>query len=96
MENLLKGNVLVWRKVATNGLMLLLAGAIAAGIAWYVYPVNPTLVWILLFLCWGCYRLHLRAKSLFEAQEERRKNAEKISEERRTHGTTGQTHSPTL
>jgi hypothetical protein len=35
------------------------------GLGLYVYPTRPVLVWALLGLCWGCYRLSLRAQALF-------------------------------
>jgi hypothetical protein len=53
-----------------------LAGLIAAtvaavGLGIYVYPAQPTLVWCLLFLCWACYRLRMRALALFGAKPHR-------------------------
>jgi len=50
------------------GKALLLAALLApaaAGLGLYVYPHRPVLVWLLLGLCWACYRLRLRALALF-------------------------------
>ncbi len=40
---------------------------ISLGLAFYVYPTHPVLVWVLLGLCWACFRLGLRAQKLFRA-----------------------------
>ena len=45
----------------------LLLTAVSLGL--YVYPARPILVWALLGLCWGCYRLSLRAQALFGERE---------------------------
>jgi len=37
----------------------------AVGLGLYVFPQRPYLAWCLLFLCWACYRLRLRALRLF-------------------------------
>jgi hypothetical protein len=37
-------------------------------LAVYVYPTHPVLVWVLLGLCWACFRLGLRAQKLFQKQ----------------------------
>jgi hypothetical protein len=37
----------------------------AIGFGHYVYPERPVLVWSLLFVCWACYRLRMRAVALF-------------------------------
>ena len=57
-----KGNHQMMLRKAVFLAALLLA---AAGMGLYVYPTRPTLVWALLGLCWGCYRLTLRAQALF-------------------------------
>ena len=56
------------RRVFFVLLGLLAATAAAVGLGIYVYPVSPTLVWCLLFLCWACYRLRMRAVALFGAR----------------------------
>lgn len=38
----------------------------AVGVGLYVYPGHPVLVWGMLALFWGCYRLSLRARMLFD------------------------------
>ena len=53
------------KKVLSFAALLLAAGVIAGGFGMYVYPARPTVVWTLLFVCWACYRLHLRAVCLF-------------------------------
>jgi hypothetical protein len=39
-------------------------------LAFYVYPTHPVLVWVLLGLCWACFRLGLRAQRLFRKQKQ--------------------------
>lgn len=39
--------------------------AATVGLGLYVFPERPSLAWGLLFLCWACYRLRLRALRLF-------------------------------
>lgn len=41
----------------------------AVGLGLYVFPERPYLAWGLLFLCWACFRLRLRAVRLFGKQE---------------------------
>jgi hypothetical protein len=48
-----------------NLLFLCFCVIVAAGIGFYVFPTHAYLVWGLLFLCWACFRLKLRADSLF-------------------------------
>lgn len=49
-----------------SGVVFLAAAALAAvGMGMYVYPACPALVWMLLFVCWACYRLRLRAVAQF-------------------------------
>lgn len=48
-----------------NLLFLCVCVVIATGIGLYVYQSHPYLVWGLLFLCWLCFRLKLRADTLF-------------------------------
>ena len=43
------------------------AGIAALGLGLFVYPVYPALVWTLLFLCWACYRLRMRAVAQFSS-----------------------------
>ena len=38
----------------------------AIGLGLYVFPTNQYIAWGLLFLCWLCFRLSLRAKALFD------------------------------
>jgi hypothetical protein len=52
---------------------LVAAAVVAVGLGVYVYPVSPTLVWCLLFLCWACYRLRMRAVALFGSKGPRTK-----------------------
>jgi len=52
---------------------LVAAAVVAVGLGVYVYPVSPTLVWCLLFLCWACYRLRMRAVALFGSKTRRTK-----------------------
>jgi|GEM_PF-2692486 hypothetical protein len=37
----------------------------AVGLGLYVFPEQPWIGWALLFFCWGCYRLKMRADRLF-------------------------------
>ncbi len=39
--------------------------AAAVGLGLFVFPERPYLAWGLLFFCWACYRLRLRALRLF-------------------------------
>lgn len=48
-----------------NLLFLCFCAAVAAGIGLYVYHTHTYLVWGLLFLCWLCFRLKMRADNLF-------------------------------
>ncbi len=48
-----------------NLLFLCFCVAVAVGIGLYVYHTHPYVVWGLLFLCWACFRLKLRADTLF-------------------------------
>ena len=50
-----------------NG-MVFLACLLLAAVCGYVYHINAYAVWGLLALCWICYRLKLRAKTLFGAR----------------------------
>lgn len=58
------GVYLVFKKAMKYSVLGLLALAIAVGIG-YLYTIQAALVWGLLFLCWACYRLRLRAIALF-------------------------------
>ena len=49
-----------------NLLFLCLCVALIAITGLYVYPAQAAVVWGLLFLCWICYRLKLRARNIFE------------------------------
>lgn len=64
-QRLNRERVLALRKVMTIASGLVAASLIVWAIWAYVYPSNPWIVWGLLFLCWVCYRLHLRAQALF-------------------------------
>lgn len=48
-----------------NLLLLCFCVIVSVGIGLYVYDTHPYLVWGLLFLCWLCFRLKMRADSLF-------------------------------
>jgi hypothetical protein len=61
------------RRVFFVLLGLIVAAIAAIGLGIYVYPVSPTLVWCLLFLCWACYRLRMRAVALFSDRSNRSK-----------------------
>ena len=61
------------RRVLFVLLGLVAATVVAVGLGVYVYPVSPTLVWCLLFLCWVCYRLRMRAVALFGTKGSRTK-----------------------
>ena len=50
-------------------LWIVLLSLIATAIGLYIYPTTPAVVWILLALCWVCYRLSLRAEALFGKRE---------------------------
>ena len=54
-------------------ILLPTAGLAAAsvGLGLYVYPTRPALVWALLVVCWGCYRLSLRARARFGTRDNR-------------------------
>ena len=41
------------------------AAVVACGMGLVVYPAYPALVWALLFVCWACYRLKMRAVAQF-------------------------------
>jgi hypothetical protein len=45
------------------GTVFLALVALALGL--YVFPAQPWLAWGLLFLCWACFRLSLRAQRIF-------------------------------
>lgn len=47
-----------------NVLVLVFCAVAAIGIG-SIYQSHAYLVWGLLFLCWACYRIKLRAESLF-------------------------------
>ncbi len=49
-------------------LLVVFCAVTATGIGFYVYQTHAYLVWGLLFLCWACYRLTLRANHLFGTQ----------------------------
>ncbi|MES2460758.1 MAG: hypothetical protein V4671_09245 [Armatimonadota bacterium] len=51
-----------------KALLALVFLGISVGLAFYVYPTHPVLVWVLLGLCWACFRLGLRAQKLFRSQ----------------------------
>ncbi|GAB4453862.1 MAG: hypothetical protein OHK0029_07510 [Armatimonadaceae bacterium] len=70
-------------KIARNVVPVVLAALVALVFVVYVYPISPLAVWALLFLCWGCYRLHLRARALFDASSARPAAARTV--ERREH-----------
>jgi hypothetical protein len=74
-----RSRILVLRKVLTIAFWLIAASPIALGIGIYVYPANPWIAWGLLFLCWVCYRLHLRAQALFGP---RQRGGERASQSR--------------
>jgi uncharacterized membrane protein len=65
------GEVLVLGKVMKFSMLSVLAVAVAVGIG-YLYTIQAALVWGLLFLCWACYRLRLRAVALFGPRDIRR------------------------
>ena len=46
---------------------------LAAATGLYVYPARPALVWLLLGVCWLCYRLSLRAEALFGKRAPKRR-----------------------
>ena len=46
-------------------LFFVAAAVIACGLGLMVYPAYPALVWVLLFVCWACYRLKMRAAAQF-------------------------------
>jgi hypothetical protein len=48
-----------------NALFIFFCIIVAVLYAVFIYPVYPTLVWGLLLLCLGCYRLMLRAEKMF-------------------------------
>lgn len=54
----------------TFGTMLLALFAIFTSIAFglYVYPGQPSVIWGLLAFLWVCYRLRMRAVTLFTRQ----------------------------
>ena len=51
----------MWKMIA--GTLLLIAAAVGLGL--YVFPERPWIGWALLFFCWACYRLKMRADRLF-------------------------------
>ncbi len=53
-------------------LMFAVIAAVALGYGIYVYPQYPALVWVMLFVCWACYRLGLRAHEIGVNREQRR------------------------
>lgn len=55
-----------------NLLFLCFCVIVVAGVGFYVYHSHAYLVWGLLFLCWVCYRLKLRADNLFAGRSAER------------------------
>lgn len=58
--------------MAKKVFLLIIAAALGAVImttSIYVYHINPVVVWTLLFVCWACYRLKMRADTLFSKQQ---------------------------
>lgn len=55
------------QKAMKFSVLTIIAVAIAVGIG-YLYTIQAALVWGLLFLCWACYRLRMRALALFGPQ----------------------------
>jgi hypothetical protein len=54
------------------GVLAGIAAVVAAiGMGIYVYPQRPWLVWTLLFFCWLCYRLKMRAHALYSQRSQR-------------------------
>ncbi|MDX2284048.1 MAG: hypothetical protein NW241_07785 [Bacteroidia bacterium] len=53
------------KRTTTIVAVMVVSGLLALGYGHFVYPVNPLIVWALLFFCWLCYRLHLRARRTF-------------------------------
>lgn len=60
----------------TFGRMLVALFAIFTSIAFglYVYPDQPVLIWGMLAFLWACYRLRMRAVTLFAAGQRLQKN----------------------
>lgn len=58
-----------------KSVVLLALPLTAAGLGLYVYPTRPGLVWVLLAVCWVCYRLQMRAAALFGEPEDRKRNS---------------------
>jgi small neutral amino acid transporter SnatA (MarC family) len=47
---------------------IIVGGILLAGVALlaaYVYRSSPFVIWVLLGVCWGCFRLGRRAERLF-------------------------------
>lgn len=55
----------MFKKFSLTLSVMLCAAILAVGYGRFVYPVNPLIVWCLLFVCWLCYRLRRRAIATF-------------------------------
>lgn len=59
------------RRLFSSLIWVVLAGMVAIGYGAYVYHSAPVVVWGLLFFCWTCYRLRMRAIALFSERKTR-------------------------
>jgi hypothetical protein len=60
-------------------LIALILLGVSVSLVYFVYPTHPTLLWVLLGICWVCYRLGLRAQRLFRSQSEGRNSPDMVS-----------------
>jgi hypothetical protein len=56
-----------------KALFALLFLGVSVGLAYYVYPTHPVVIWSLLAVCWICFRLGLRAQRMFRDHGANRK-----------------------
>jgi hypothetical protein len=68
------------KKVFLTVSLVALAVVAAVGLGLYVYPDKPYVVWTMLFLCWACYRLRMRAEALFNKQQRPQRAPVKLHE----------------
>ena len=55
----------IWKIIAATVFLI----AAATGLGLYVFPERPWIGWALLFFCWACYRLKMRAERLFRPRQ---------------------------